>query len=222
MAVFGWFVLTLVFVDELLAMAALGVWGWQQEPRWLLVWLLPAVAMFVWGTFASPRAARGGPVVRPVVKVVVLGLAGLIAALVSRQGPSGVPTEVASATRAPLELPLKVNDLQRDPNAQQETAAPSAGSAMTTVTGTYNVQGTPTLVVVAGRPVGKPDEMLTMVEARAVRQVGSGWCGRAAGQDIDVCVVVKGDTAVMGGGLRQQPVEEIVAQAQSIADALPE
>ena len=75
--VFGWFVLTLVFVDELLAMAAFGVWGWQHEPRWLLVWLLPAAAMFVWWLFASPKAARSGPVIRPVVKVIVFGLASL-------------------------------------------------------------------------------------------------------------------------------------------------
>ena len=75
--VFSWIVLALVFVDELLAMAAFGVWGWQHEPRWLLVWLLPAVAMFVWWLFASPKAARGGPVIRPVVKVIVFGLASL-------------------------------------------------------------------------------------------------------------------------------------------------
>ncbi|MET8523399.1 YrdB family protein [Nocardioides sp. NPDC004968] len=74
---FGWFVLALVFVDELLAMAAFGVWGWQHEPRWLLVWLLPAAAMFVWWLFASPKAARGGPVIRPVMKVIVFGLASL-------------------------------------------------------------------------------------------------------------------------------------------------
>jgi len=75
--VFGWFVMTLVFVDELLAMAAFGVWGWQHEPRWLLVWLLPLAAMFVWWSFASPKAPRGGPVVRPVAKVIVFGLASL-------------------------------------------------------------------------------------------------------------------------------------------------
>lgn len=75
--VFGWFVLTLMFVDELLAMAAFGVWGWQHEPRWLLVWLLPAAAMFVWALFASPKATRSGPVIRPVVKVIVFGLASL-------------------------------------------------------------------------------------------------------------------------------------------------
>ncbi|MFE6509315.1 YrdB family protein [Nocardioides sp. NPDC057767] len=77
MAVFGWFVLTLVFIDELLAMAAFGVWGWQHEPRWLLVWLLPVAAAFAWGMFASPKATRSGPVIRPVAKVIVFGLASL-------------------------------------------------------------------------------------------------------------------------------------------------
>ena len=77
MAIFGWTVLTLVFVDELLAMAAFGVWGWQHDPRWLLVWLLPVGAMLGWFLFASPKAAYGGAVVRPVVKTVVFGLATL-------------------------------------------------------------------------------------------------------------------------------------------------
>ena len=77
MVVFGWFVLALVFLDELLAMAAFGVWGWQASPRWLLVWLLPLLAMTAWFFFASPKAAYGGPVVRPVVKVLVFGLASL-------------------------------------------------------------------------------------------------------------------------------------------------
>ena len=44
MAAFAWAVLTLVFADELAAMAAFGVWGWQVgTPRWLLVVLLPGV-----------------------------------------------------------------------------------------------------------------------------------------------------------------------------------
>nr|WP_260174022.1 YrdB family protein [Nocardioides albus] len=67
----------MVFVDELLAMAAFGVWGWQHDPRWLLVWILPVLAAVVWGMFASPKATRGGPAVRPLVKVIVFGLASL-------------------------------------------------------------------------------------------------------------------------------------------------
>ena len=77
MVAFGWVVLTLVFVDELLAMLAYGVWGWGHSPRWLLVWLLPALGMLAWLLFASPQARYGGRVVRPLVKVVVFGLACL-------------------------------------------------------------------------------------------------------------------------------------------------
>ena len=74
-AILGWTVLALVFLDELLVMAAFATWGWVHEPRWLLVWLLPLAAMTVWFLLASPKAAYGGPVVRPVTKVVVFGLA---------------------------------------------------------------------------------------------------------------------------------------------------
>ncbi len=69
--------LGLVFLDELLAMAAFGVWGWQSSPAWLLVWLLPLLAMTVWFLLASPKARYGGPVGRPVAKVLVFGLASL-------------------------------------------------------------------------------------------------------------------------------------------------
>src|SRR3954469_14820711 len=73
----GWLVLGLVFLDELLAMAGLGVCGWSTSARWLLVWLLPLLAVLAWSLFASPKAPFGSPVVRPVVKVLVFGLASL-------------------------------------------------------------------------------------------------------------------------------------------------
>jgi hypothetical protein len=76
-AIFGWTVLALVFVDELLAMAAFGVWGWHHDPRWLLVWVLPIAAMSTWFFLASPKARYGGTIVRPVAKVIVFGLACL-------------------------------------------------------------------------------------------------------------------------------------------------
>ena len=77
MVLFGWSVLALVFLDEVLAVAAFAVWGWEHEPRWLLVWLLPLVAMTAWFLFASPKAAYGGRLRRPLVKVVVFGLASV-------------------------------------------------------------------------------------------------------------------------------------------------
>lgn len=75
--ILAWIVLSAVFIDELLVMAAFGVWGWQEDPRWLLVWLLPLVAMLVWFYFASPKARYGGPLVRPLTKVLVFGLGSL-------------------------------------------------------------------------------------------------------------------------------------------------
>jgi hypothetical protein len=77
MVLFGWVVLSFVFLDELLAMVAFGVWGRQASPSWLLVWLAPLIALVAWFLLASPKARYGGPVVRPVTKVLVFGLASL-------------------------------------------------------------------------------------------------------------------------------------------------
>jgi hypothetical protein len=74
----AWAVLTLVFLDELAAMAAFGVWGWQVgTPRVLLVVLLPLAAMTAWWLFASPKARYGGGGRRELVKALVFGLASL-------------------------------------------------------------------------------------------------------------------------------------------------
>src|SRR4051794_2473594 len=58
-------------------MTGLGVYGWSTPARWLLVWLLPLLGMLAWFLFASPKARFGSAVVRPLVKVVVFGLASL-------------------------------------------------------------------------------------------------------------------------------------------------
>lgn len=74
MAAVGWLVLALVFVDEVLAAVAMGVAGhaWLGVPGAVLG---PTLVVALWATFASPRAPRGGPVVRPAVKVLVFGSA---------------------------------------------------------------------------------------------------------------------------------------------------
>jgi Protein of unknown function (DUF2568) len=74
LVVLGWLVLALVFLDELLAAAAAAVWGAHAGGPALAV-LAPVVVVAVWWMFASPKAPRGGPVVRPVTKVLVFGLA---------------------------------------------------------------------------------------------------------------------------------------------------
>ena len=77
----GWLVLTLVFVDELLVMTALGVWG-ADAGGWPLASGAVLAGVAVWFFFASPKARYGGPVARPVAKVLVIGaaVAGLAAA----------------------------------------------------------------------------------------------------------------------------------------------
>jgi len=68
--------MTLVFVDEVLAAVAAGVWGGHVAGAVGAI-LAPIVVVAVWWAFASPKAPYSGPVVRPVVKVLVFGLASL-------------------------------------------------------------------------------------------------------------------------------------------------
>lgn len=75
MAALGWVVLALVFVDEVLAAVAAGIGGHELFGLPGAV-LGPVLVIAVWWAFASPKAPYGGPVVRPVVKVVVFGVAG--------------------------------------------------------------------------------------------------------------------------------------------------
>ena len=70
----AWLILLLVFVDEVLVAVAVGVWGGDVAGWWLAA-LAPALVVAVWWAFASPKAPYGGPVVRPVVKVLVFGTA---------------------------------------------------------------------------------------------------------------------------------------------------
>jgi hypothetical protein len=69
----GW-VLLLVFVDELLAVAAAAIWGLHAGGVLLAV-LVGVLVIGLWWSFASPKAPYGGPVSRPVVKVLVFTLA---------------------------------------------------------------------------------------------------------------------------------------------------
>lgn len=76
MAILGWTVLTLVFVDELLAVAAAVVWGQYAANVWLGIGM-GLLTVLVWALFASPRARFGGAVVRPLTKVLVFTLASV-------------------------------------------------------------------------------------------------------------------------------------------------
>ena len=74
MAVLGWSVLLLVFVDEVLAAIAVGVGGQHLLGTTGAV-LGPVAVVAAWWTWASPKAPYGGPVRRPLVKALVLGAA---------------------------------------------------------------------------------------------------------------------------------------------------
>ena len=78
-AALGWTALALVVLDEVLAVWALADVGGHLG-GWPVGVLLAAVAVALWWTFASPKAPLGGPVLRPVVKVIVFGaaVAGLL------------------------------------------------------------------------------------------------------------------------------------------------
>lgn len=76
MTLLGWTILSLVFLDELLVMAAFGVWGYAVQGALLAV-VLPIVAMLVWWAFGSPKAPYGGPVRRPVFKTLVFLLGSI-------------------------------------------------------------------------------------------------------------------------------------------------
>lgn len=115
MAALGWLVLALVFLDEVLAAVAAGVWG-QHTGGPALAVAAPVAVVAVWWAFASPRARYGGPVVRPVVKVLVFGLAS--AALWA----AGHPT----AAVALLTFSVVVNALAQLPSIRALVAEPVA------------------------------------------------------------------------------------------------
>ena len=70
----GWTILALVFLDELLLVAAVWV-GAVHAGSWAAGPVAGLLVILVWWSFASPKARYGGPVVRPVTKVVVVALA---------------------------------------------------------------------------------------------------------------------------------------------------
>lgn len=76
MAFFGWGVLLLVFVDELLAISAAATWG-QYQGGTPVALLAGGAVVLAWFLFASPKARYGGRWTRPVVKVAVFTLASV-------------------------------------------------------------------------------------------------------------------------------------------------
>jgi hypothetical protein len=103
--VFAWTVLALVFVDEVLAMAALGVWGFHAGGVWLAV-LAPVFGITLWWAFASPKAPYGGTLARPVVKVLVFGAATWGLWVAGHPGAAIALLVFSIAVNAAAELPV--------------------------------------------------------------------------------------------------------------------
>lgn len=96
--------LAVVFLLELAAVAAAAVWGQWYAGPWLA--LVAAVAVLVaWWLFASPRAPLAGPVVRPVTKVLVFGLASAGLWASGHRTAAAVLVMVAVAAHALAALP---------------------------------------------------------------------------------------------------------------------
>lgn len=72
-----WTNLTLLFVLELMAFTALGVWGWKffdvTAVKVIAAVGVPLVAVVAWGLFAAPRATFDIPALALVTKVAVFG-----------------------------------------------------------------------------------------------------------------------------------------------------
>lgn len=182
-----------------------------------------------WGPVDPDREAAGGAAPKPrsgalpvllgaVALVLVLGAVLVLAFLTARTGPSGQPTDAPSSPPPPLELPLAVGDLSRDPNAEDDDAG--IDTDIETVSATYNRATEPSLVAILGRPVREPAAMLELVQAEAVRPVEDGLCGRDP-SGYDVCVVMRGDTAVLGLGIAAQPLPDLLDDVQAVSAALP-
>jgi hypothetical protein len=79
--IWNWTWLTVAFLAELAALAALAIWGWSAAAstgtKLLLAVAAPAVAGVLWGVFAAPRAPVQVLVLTLLVKVVVFGAAVL-------------------------------------------------------------------------------------------------------------------------------------------------
>ena len=76
MKALAWTLLTLVFADEVLALAATAAWGLHAGGVPLAI-VAPAAWAGTWFLFAAPRARFGGRVATPVVKVGAFGVACL-------------------------------------------------------------------------------------------------------------------------------------------------
>jgi hypothetical protein len=118
--IWNWTWLTVAFLSELAALAALAAWGWSvpgtTAPRVLLAIGAPLVAAVLWGLFAAPSAPVGITALAVVVKIGVFGTAALALLAIGRP-----QLAVALAVAALLSSALST------PPAPARISGPAAG-----------------------------------------------------------------------------------------------
>jgi hypothetical protein len=106
--IWNWTWLTVAFLSELAALAALAVWGWSVPGTTALRVLLavgaPLAAAVLWGIFAAPNAPVGNAVLAAVVKVAVFG-AGSLALLATGHPKLAVALAAAALLSSVLSAP---------------------------------------------------------------------------------------------------------------------
>lgn len=172
----------------------------------------------------EPGQSRSGPSVRTIVIGVLLTLlliagAVLTAVLVNETGPDTFVTAAASNTPFPMVLPAKVGSYSRDPNAgTTPTTNPTSG--ISTMSSTYSKGSQPAVVVVLSRPEKDAQKFMAEAAMGAVTAQGEGYCGTSSDNNLDTCVVISEQTAVMVAGLLGQSRADLMAVAQQFGSEL--
>jgi len=104
----NWTWLTVAFLSELAALAALALWGWSATtgtvPRLLLAVGAPLVAAVLWGVFAAPSAPVQLPALTLLVKVAVFG-SGVLALVAAGHVRLAVALAAAALLSSVLSVP---------------------------------------------------------------------------------------------------------------------
>lgn len=166
----------------------------------------------------EPHKRSNVPVLVMVIALVaLLATLGGVGYLVTRQAvPTPATTPLAPEPTGRPELPVTAGAYSRDPGNVQAPPDFGVDRSVLTASANFRQNGQPALIAVAARPVPDGRALLAQIKATAVRQVGDASCGRMQGNDLDVCVVRRGQTAVLVVGLRSQTVDELVAAGREI------
>lgn len=151
--------------------------------------------------------------------VALLVTVGVVAFVTTRTtavvAPPQAPT-APEATGAPV-LPLKIGEeYAREPGDVTGPLDFGVDRSILTSSARYLRNGEPAVIAVGARPVEDPKALFDQIKVRAQRQVGDGWCGREDSNDLDMCILKRGRTAVLTVGLRDQTPEELMLLTQQI------